>query len=170
MAARTATVCIAAGAALAGLAAYSVNAAPRPVEAFDSAGWAALQATLKQPAVVVFSTTDCAHCPAVFGQLAQAIRQRQRKAQLIAVVMDVAPGDDDDALQRQPHYQRADRLFAFAGQANAIRFAVEPRWRGVTPYVVFLRPGQTARAVTGPPSAADIDTWLQPRAGSATPR
>lgn len=157
----------AATALLAGLSAGPAAAAPRAVEAFETGSWARLQATLKQPTVVVFSTTDCAHCPAVFEMLARQIRQRQLKAKLVAVVMDLAPGDDDAGLKRDRHFQGVDRLFAFAGQAPALRYAVEPRWRGVTPYVVFLTPQRPALAVTGPPSPADVDAWVAAAGGAA---
>ena len=135
------------------------DAAPRQVEAFDASAWPALQAGLKQPAVVVFSTTDCAHCPAVLAQLHQHIGRR--RAALIAVVMDLVPGQDDAALKADAHYRHADRLFAFDGQAPALRHAVDPRWRGVTPYVVFLTPGSPPKAVTGPPPAAHVEAWLR---------
>lgn len=137
-------------------------AAPRSVEAFEPATWAALQAGLTQPTAVVFSTTDCAHCPAAIDKVTQALRDRKAKASTIVVVMDVAPGDDDDGLVRHPHHAQVDRVFAFSGQSAALRHGVEPRWRGVTPYVMLLRPRSPARAVTGPPSAADIDAWLKP--------
>ena len=146
---------------VAGLVAQQGMAAPRAVEAFDKDSWAALQSGLKQPAVVVFSTTDCAHCPAVVDGLARDIRQRQLKAQLLTVVMDAAPGEDDAALLKHPHYARANQLFAFSGQAPALRHSVEPKWRGVTPYVVFLAPGQAPRAVTGPPSKEDVQNWAR---------
>jgi thiol-disulfide isomerase/thioredoxin len=147
-------------------------AAPRAVEAFDSGTWKSLQATLKQPTVVVFSATWCPNCPAVIEELVQDIRQRKLKAPLMAVVMDVAPGEGDAALLRHAHYRMADRLFAFAGQAPAIRYQVDPRWRGATPYVVFLAPGAAPRVVTGPPSEDDIDAWVQAsaRAAPARPR
>ena len=96
-------------AGLAALALLSVavqlpaGAAPRQVEAFDAGAWPALQAGLKQPAVVVFSTTDCAHCPAVLAQLHQHIGRR--RAALIAVVMDSVPGQDDAALKADAHYR-----------------------------------------------------------------
>ena len=63
-------------------------------------------------------------------------------------------------------YRHADRLFAFAGQAAAIRYAVDPRWRGVTPYVSFLVRDRPAVGVTGPPARADIDAW--DRSGSSS--
>lgn len=143
----------------AGLLAQQVGAAPRTVETFDLATWAALQSGLRRPTVVVFSTTDCGHCPAVVEALARDIRQRRLDAGLVTVVMDAAPGEDDAALLRHPHYGRADRVFAFTGQAAALRHSVDPKWRGVTPYVVFLSPGQPTQVVTGPPSGAQVATW-----------
>lgn len=147
----------------------AAQAAPRRVEPFDAATWPALQAGLKQPAAVVFTTTDCAHCPAVLDALARTIAQRKLKAQLVAVVMDKAPGEADAALKADAHYRRTDRLLAFDGQAQALRFGVDPAWRGVTPYVVFLAPGQPAQAVTGPPGAEDLDAWVA-RFGGSTAR
>lgn len=135
------------------------EAAPRAVEAFDSAAWQALQSGLERPTAVVFSTTDCVHCPAVIETLRRDIRQRKLKATLIVVVMDVAPGEADATVLQNAEYRLADRLFAFAGQAPAIRHAVDPRWRGVTPYVSFLAPNRQAAAVTGPPSKTDVDSW-----------
>lgn len=176
MNARIAALSAAALVAASGLAGHrpavaaTAAGALRPVEVFDAGTWATLQATLKRPAMLVFSTTDCAHCPAVFEQLANERRRRGLKAALIAVVMDVAPSEDDAMLQAQPHLQRVDRLFAFAGQAPVIRYSVEPRWRGVTPYVVFLTPGQAVQAVTGPPSEADIDAWVRRSAAATTTR
>lgn len=155
-----ATVPLALAGTPAAMAAGSAAAA-RPVEAFGPGTWPALQAGLKQPAVVVFSTTDCSHCPAVLASLRQTISQRLPRAQLMAVVMDQAPGEADAALIADAHYRPADRLLAFDGAAPMLRYAVDPRWRGVTPYVVFLVPGAPPRAVTGPPEAADLAAWLK---------
>ena len=141
------------------------SAAPRAVETFDSKTWPQLQAELTRPAIVVFTTTDCVHCPVVIDSLARDIRQRKLKADLTVVVMDQAPGENDAALLSNSHYRRVDRLFAFAGQAPALRYAVDPRWRGVTPYVVFMAPKAPALAVIGPPSAADFDAWVQASTG-----
>ncbi|WP_280151187.1 hypothetical protein [Piscinibacter sp. XHJ-5] len=142
------------------LAALStVQAAPRKVETFDAQAWQRLQADTRQPAAVVFTTTDCAHCPAVIEQLAAHIRRHRPTAELIAVVMDAAPGDADATLLSDSHYRPADRLFAFAGQAAALRFGVNPAWRGVTPYVGLLKPQGAPVWVTGRPSAADLAAW-----------
>lgn len=136
-------------------------APPRAVEAFDSSTWPALQGGLQRPAAVVFTTTDCAHCPAVIQGLARALQQRHLPARLMVVVMDQAPGEDDAALLADAHYQPADRLLAFDGQAAALRHGVNPQWRGVTPYVALLAPKAPALAVTGSPSPSDLDTWVR---------
>jgi thiol-disulfide isomerase/thioredoxin len=140
----------------------AAQATPARVEPFDARTWQALRTAVKQPTVVVFSATWCPNCPAVIEDLAQDIRDRKLKAPLLAVVMDMAPGDNDAALLRHAHYAVSDRLFAFSGQAPALRFSVNPDWRGATPFVVFLAPGQSPRFVTGPPSEADLQAWLAP--------
>ena len=143
-------------------------AAPRSVEAFDAAGWAALRDDPRHPAIVVFTSTDCAHCPAVIESLSRDRRLRRSGGRLVAVVMDVAPGESDALLLRSPHYRRADRLLAFSGQAPALRHAVNPAWRGVTPYLALLRPGEAPTWVTGPPAPEDLDAWARPAAAPAS--
>ena len=139
------------------------HAAPRAVEVFDRPAWAALQARLTAPPIVVFTATYCAHCPAVMAQLAQDKRRLQPAAQLIAVVIDAVPGEDDAKLLRDPHHRQLDRLFAFKGQAAALRHAVDPSWRGITPYIAFLHPGEPPRWVTGPPQPPDLAAWARKR-------
>jgi len=144
----------------ASLVSLAAQAAPKQVEAFRAEAWQQLQAQLKQPAIVVFSSTDCVHCPGVLQDLA-ANRQRQRlKVPVIAVVMDQEPGSDDAALLANPHYRRADRLMAFEGQSAVLRHAVHPQWRGMTPYIALLKPGTAARFIIGPPDAAELRDWL----------
>lgn len=133
--------------------------APARVEPFDGGTWRALQAEPATASVVVFSTTDCAHCPAVLERLSQEIARGRLKARLIGVVMDRSPGEDDAALLAGRHYRRAQRLFAFDGPAQALRYGVDPRWRGVTPFVAYLAPGRPPRTVVGPPSDEDIAAW-----------
>ena len=141
----------------------TLHAAPRAVEAFGTDTWQSLQASIRQPTAVVFTATWCATCPALMADLAAQIRQRKMKASVVAVVMDVAPGDNDAALVRHPYYRLAERLFAFDGQALAIRDRVDPRWRGAAPYVVLLSPHAAARPSTGMPSAADLAAWAAAR-------
>ena len=145
----------------AALAALSLvcQAAPGKVESFDAQTWPALQSSMTQPTVVVFTTTDCAYCPGVLKQLSDEIRKRKLDATLVAVVMDVAPGEDDAGLLNDPHHRGVDRLLAFSGQAAALRHGVNPAWRGVTPYVAFLAKGVPPRWVTGPPTAQALEAW-----------
>jgi hypothetical protein len=138
----------------------AAGAAPRAVEPFDETTWAALQGDKATPSVVVFTTTDCAHCPAVIEQLAVELRQRQLGATLVAVVMDQAPGEDDAALLANAHYRGATRLLAFAGPAAALRHQVQPRWRGVTPFVAFIAPPAATVTVAGPPPAEMLQRYV----------
>ena len=145
--------------ALAGAAALSCAAAPVRVETFDARTWQALQGSLTARTAVVFTTTDCAYCPGVLRQLADEIRKRRLDATLVAVVMDVAPGEVDAQLLDDPHHRGVDRLLAFSGQAPALRHSVNPAWRGVTPYIALLVPGAAPKWVTGPPSAGVLESW-----------
>ncbi len=144
-------------------AGWHVAAAPRGIEPFAAGTWGALQSSLKKPALVVFSSTSCGNCPAVMEQLSAELRRRRVDATLMAVVTDMAPGEDDAHLLQQPHYRVAERLFAFDGQAPALRHVVNPAWRGATPYVGLLVPGQPVRWVTGAPAATDLDAWAAAR-------
>jgi thiol-disulfide isomerase/thioredoxin len=144
---------------LGALAHAGVRAAPRAVEAFGVGSWPALQASIKQPTVVVFTATWCATCPQVLEDLTADLQRRKLKVTFIAVVMDVAPGEKDLSLVRNTHYKRVDRLFAFDGQAPAIRDRVDPKWRGAAPYVVLLSPHAPPRLSTGMPTDADITAW-----------
>lgn len=150
-------------AALLAAVALPALAVPRQVEGFDDHAWDAMKTGVRTPTVVVFTATWCAHCPAVFDQLARAIAQRRLKADLVGVVMDRAPGEDDAALMANTHYRQTARLFAFDGQAARLRYGVDPQWRGVTPYIVVLAPGRPVRVKVGPPSEADIVAWNKGR-------
>jgi thiol-disulfide isomerase/thioredoxin len=139
----------------------SARAKAARVESFDLRSWQTLLAAVKTPTAVVFSATWCPNCPAVIEDLAQDLRERPVTTQLLAVVMDVAPGENDAGLMRHAHYSVVDRLFAFSGQAPALRYSVDPKWRGATPFVVLLAPDRPPRMVTGPPSEQDLQSWLQ---------
>jgi thiol-disulfide isomerase/thioredoxin len=140
----------------------SARAKPARVESFDIRSWKTLQAAAKTPTAVVFSATWCPNCPAVIEDLGHDIREQPVNARLLAVVTDVAPGENDAGLMRHAHYSLVDRLFAFSGQAPALRYSVDPAWRGATPFVVLLAPNRPPRMVTGPPSETDLQSWLQP--------
>jgi hypothetical protein len=133
------------------------QAAASKVETFDKHSWQRLQKELPRPAAIIFSTTDCAHCPAIIANLAEQIKNRKPQIPLVVVVMD---GDGQTDLLQEPHYQTASRLFVFNGQTAALQFSVHPNWRGITPYVALLpRLGET-KLVLGKPSAIEIDSWL----------
>lgn len=155
------------------LAARPATAAPQAVEAFERQSWPRLQAELaqrRQPAVVVFTTTDCTHCPAALKRVAQVVRAQRLPALQMAVVMDVAPGEDDAALLHHAPYGSTDRLWAFAGPSGALQYAVDPGWRGVSPYVALLLPGQPPRFVLGIPSPEDLAPWAREAARLAPAR
>ena len=153
---RTAALALAAAAVLAAGVPGAVSAAPR-VEPFDAETWGRLKATLPRPAVVVFTTTYCATCPEVFEGLGTEIRARRPGAPLVAVVLD------GEALGRRPrdkHLARADRLFAFRGpQAAALRHAIDPSWRGVTPWVALIAADGSVSFGGGTPTRDRLDAW-----------
>lgn len=105
------------------------------IEPFTAERWQQLLAT-ERPAAVVFSTTDCAYCPAAIDALAKELRASRRRAKLMVVVMD---GEGQEAaLQADKHYRHADRLYTFQGNPVALRYSVDPHWRGMTPYVAVI--------------------------------
>jgi len=139
------------------LAAGLAQAAPARVEAFGADSWNQLQRELPRPAAVIFTTTDCAYCPDAVEQMAQTLQARQPHVPLLVVVMD---GEGKPELLRDPHYRKADRLFAFAGEAAPLQFQINPKWRGITPYVALFGAQPAPRLITGQPRAADLQKWL----------
>lgn len=140
-------------AAVAACAPAALAAASR-LEAFGGDTWQALQRDAARPAIVVFAATDCVHCPSVIARI-EAQRQKVKpRPALLIVVMDAAPSDT--ALLRDAHYKPADRLLAFDGEAQKLRYGVNPRWIGVTPYVAMLAGGGAApHFVMGAPGERD---------------
>ena len=152
-------LCVAAGVAS---VANIATAAPAAVETFDKTTWPALLRTSKQPAIVVFTSVTCTHCPGAIASLAKQRAQFSGSGRspvpLLVVSMDA---DDDASLLRDAHYAPADRLFAFRGSQQALQYAVNPEWRGMTPYVAFVDGRGGARFVLGEPKAAVLQGWLQ---------
>ncbi len=143
--------------ALIGAMSAPVGAAPQSVEPFGLRTWMSLQRQLDRPAVVVFSTTDCSHCPATIAAV-DAERRRLSSPPwppLVVVVMDVQPTSEAGAaLLKNPRYASVDRLMAFDDQPAALRHEVDPRWSGVTPLVGMFIPGRPVPEMTlGTPSA-----------------
>jgi thiol-disulfide isomerase/thioredoxin len=140
----------------------AVLAAPSAVEAFDVAQWTTLKTQVQRPTVVVFTATYCPSCPAAFEQITRAVAQQRLGLDVVGVVMDRAPGDDDATLLKTPYYQGTQRLMAFDGPAATLRHAVDPQWRGVTPFLVVLKPGHAPRTWVGPASAKQLQAWTRP--------
>jgi hypothetical protein len=132
-------------------------AAPRAVEPFDADTWARMQERLPRPAAVVFTATYCANCPAVIGRYAEALGKRGLEREVVAVVIDEA---SSETLLSSDHYRSASQLFAFEGDETRLRYGVDPRWRGVTPYTALLGKGDEVIFVAGMPSDEQIESWL----------
>lgn len=139
------------------LSAIPAQAAANRIELFDAQSWQRFQSALARPSAVVFSSTDCTHCPATIAALAQQLKKSKKHIPLIVVVMD---GDEHPDLLQDPHYRQASRLFVFKGQAPALQYAVNPQWRGITPYVALFAQDGDVKLVLGSPSAQDIEDWL----------
>jgi hypothetical protein len=133
------------------------SATPRSVERFDAKTWTQLQQELPRPAAVVFTATYCVSCPALIESMTQTLAKRGLKQDVVAVVIDAAT---DQQLFNSGHYEHASRLFAFDGNEATLRYGVDPRWRGVTPYVALLSAQNKVTFVAGTPSDAQIEAWL----------
>ena len=134
------------------------QAAAIKIENFNQQTWRRMQKELPRPTAVIFSTTDCGHCPAIIAAMAEQIKTRKLQVPLIVVVMD---GDGQADLLQEPHYQAVNRLFVFKGASAALQFGVSPNWRGVTPYIALLPGAGELKLVMGKPSALEMETWLR---------
>jgi hypothetical protein len=151
----TRTACI----ALACVLGATTTAAPPTVERFGTATWTQLQQDLPRPSAVVFTATYCSNCPAILAQLATGLHQSKIDGEVIAVVIDAQPSSE---LTQDAHYVHATRLFVFDGNETALRYGVDPRWRGVTPYTALLHTDGTVTFVAGTPSDEKVREWLNP--------
>jgi thiol-disulfide isomerase/thioredoxin len=133
-------------------------AAPaQSVELFETATWEQLQADLPKPSAVVFTATYCATCPAVLAKLAKALDAHDVKGDVVAVVIDEAEASE---LLASGHYSQASRVFLFSGNEAALRFMIDPRWHGETPYTALLPAEGKPIFTAGSPSEEKIATWL----------
>jgi thiol-disulfide isomerase/thioredoxin len=142
----------------------AAQAAPARIEQFNAHSWSQFQSTLPRPAVVIFTTTDCIYCPSAIAAMADEIAQRKAPIPLIVVVMD---GADKPALLHDAEYKKATRLFTFAGPVAALQYSINPKWRGVTPYMAFFTQPGAPKMVAGRPQQKDLETWLGPVATGA---
>lgn len=125
----------------AGLASPSPHAQTNPQPAsFSEQTWrTALQTPRDQASVWVFTTSDCTHCPAVIDALHDSRSQLRAGFAIHVVQMD------DARIKYHPAYtdtlggpQNKDRIFLFDGNSRRIQYAVNPQWRGATPYIALL--------------------------------
>ncbi|OHC61699.1 MAG: hypothetical protein A3H93_06045 [Rhodocyclales bacterium RIFCSPLOWO2_02_FULL_63_24] len=133
-------------------------AAASAILPFGADTWSELQRSSARPMAVVFSTTDCTHCPGVIDGLAAVIKKSRSGVRLVVVVMDGA--GQEDALRQDRHYRNAHVLYAFDGDALALRFKVNPDWRGLTPYVALLPASGAAQFHTGAPPPDALRSFL----------
>jgi hypothetical protein len=133
-------------------------AAPAGWESFTAAAWKSWTSPAAPPSAVVFTTTDCEHCPAVIEQLRQQIATMPAPRPALRVVVTDA-GNLTPLAAGARWYALADTRHVFEGNELAVRYAVSPRWRGETPLVALLAPRAAAQLVVGHPAAAAVEAW-----------
>ena len=138
--------------------ARSTSIAISSVAPFDAGTWARLVEKGPRPAAYLFTATTCARCTDVFEKLRVFVMDAHRPVELAGVVMDVEGVRAVEHGAR--HYIGLTRLYAFHGDAAALRQSVDPQWTGATPYIVLLgRDGSVLRSA-GAPDATMLKKWL----------
>ena len=132
-------------------------AAPATVESFDKRSWPAIVRG-GVPAIVVFTSVGCTHCP---GAIARLAARRKATASMVRLYVVSVDADDDAALLADTHYAPADRLFVFRGSTPALQFSVNPDWRGMTPYIAYTGGKGDAKFVLGEPKDGMLADWLK---------
>ena len=131
--------------------------AAAPTETFEAGTWPRLQREVREPTWVVFSASDCAHCPGLIARL----QQQHPQVPLWRVETDA--GESAEAATTARH-------FSFGGgNALALRHSIDPHWRGMTPYLALLRPGQTPLFALAQPSPAQLRALETRRKARPTP-
>ena len=137
--------------------AQHAHAAITTVADFDATTWSQLLRNGPSPAAYVFTNSFCATCPETFDVLNKSVMASGKPVPMAAILMDV---QGERALVHAHHYAGVTKIYAFDGFEPAIRQAVDPKWRNITPYVVLVgRIGKLQR-VTGQPTAAQLKAWL----------
>ena len=144
-------------ASLLALVASASVAAPATVEPFDKSTWPALLRG-GAPSIVVFTSVSCTHCPGAIARLAAKRKAAASRTRLVVVSVDA---EDSASLLSDPHYAPADRLFMFRGSTPALQYAVNPEWRGMTPYIAYTAGHGDAKFVLGEPKEAVLAEWLR---------
>jgi len=114
-----------------------------------------LQQQVQGPTWLVFSATYCGNCPAVVAEL-----RRQHPGLPVWLVLT----DEGE----EAHPLPAERRWRFEGHELALRHAVNPQWRGITPYLALLRPGQAPLFALGQPSSAQLQALEKARGKPAS--
>jgi len=120
---------------------------------FDQGSWQSLLNSGKRLAVV-FTSVHCVHCPGLVADLFRHRKERQQAYQIVVVMTDGGPAD----LARSP-YREADAGYFFRGNTQALRYSVNPDWRGVTPYVALISPQGGAAFFAGSPPQSEVSRW-----------
>jgi hypothetical protein len=143
-----------------GLAAldHGAHAAIKTVADFGAGTWKQLLAKGPRPAAYVFTNSFCATCPEVFDLLSQTVGEAAQSVELAAILMDLR---GERALAHAHHYTGVTRIYAFDGFEPAIRQAIDPKWRNITPYVVLIGRNGKQQRVTGQPTPEQLKAWLR---------
>jgi hypothetical protein len=140
--------------AIAIIAAPSLARASEP-KPFDLDSWKQLVHTADR-AVVVFTSTHCVHCPRLVAEL---LKNRKQPSQTYKVLVVTTDGGASD-LGKAP-YSEADGRYFFKGNTQALRYSVNPSWRGVTPYVALTNQGGAAQFYSGGPPRDSLERWAR---------
>jgi hypothetical protein len=112
-------------------------AARTTLQPFSVQAWAGLRAAPQAGQVLVFTTTDCAYCGAEVDRIAAQLRRLAApRPRVSVVVMDGTEGAR--ALLADGHYASADVVYPYDGNETALRYAIDPAWRGETPYLALV--------------------------------
>jgi hypothetical protein len=154
---RVADACGRAAALLAlwGLAWASAACGDGPLRAFTPETWRNLLADRAHARVLVFTSTDCSYCPAEVDSISVALRHMPAPRPILAVVF-MDGRDSARALLAGGEYGAAGETWAYDGDETAMRYRIDPAWRGETPYIGLLPPGGAPRFVLGHATAADL--------------
>ena len=137
--------------------AQHTHSAITTVADFDATTWTQLLRSGPRPAAYVFTNSFCATCPETFDVLQKTVSASGKPVPLAAILMDV---QGERALAHAHHYAGVTKIYAFDGFEPAIRQAVDPAWRNITPYVVLVGRNGKLQRVTGQPTAAQLKAWL----------
>ncbi|HET8701513.1 MAG TPA: TlpA family protein disulfide reductase [Nitrococcus sp.] len=147
-------------------------AAPQPVQPFRAESLAQIQAAQgRAPFVLVLWSLDCPPCFHELELLGR-LHRADPALQLVLVATDsyAEPGVRSairGALER--FGLDGVEAWAFAGDSQRLRYAIDPHWYGELPRSYFYGPGQPRDAVSGLLDEARVRAFMarfQPRVGS----